>query len=119
MKLLHDLPETVRRRLETAGFPETPLYTLPAVLEGDGEGWCVVTTTALHVADPDLIHRTVRHADLEEVKARKGTGAGWLEARVAGSWILLATACTDGRDQYPMSCPDPGEDAWWVFDLSR
>lgn len=37
-----------------------------------------------------------------------------------GTTSFLATfACANGREQYPMSCPDPGDDAWWVFELAR
>ena len=89
MKLLYDLPEQARSLLGG----ETPIYCVPADIGPGGElrsGWSVVTGTRFRLLAGASVELELGLAGLQAVRAVKGTGAGWLEAKAEGEWKLLA-----------------------------
>ena len=102
MKLLYDLPQDARLLLPTANGTTEILYCLPADLGPGGmpaSGWSVVTPSRFISLADGRVRLDVEVSRAEAFKAIKGTGNGWLEAKIDGSWVLLAryTASHLGR----------------------
>jgi ATP-binding cassette, subfamily B, bacterial len=102
VKLLYDLPPDALNLLRTACGVTEILYSVPADLGPDGmpaSGWSVVTPSRFISLVDGRVRLEVEIARAEAVKAIKGTGNGWLEAKIDGAWVLLAryTASHLGR----------------------